>query len=432
MSFSVEVFQNEYLAEGATQVHAIVKATSTGGQGLAATADKVVVLVVDTSGSMQAPATKIRSARRSAAAAVELLPDGTLFAVVAGDREATCIYPTSGYGLARADQATRSEAAKVAARLEADGGTAISTWIDLVRELVEPYPTAIRLAYLLTDGRNESERPEALDAALGRATGVFQCDARGVGADWSVRELRRISSALLGDVGRIATPDEMEKDFRDFMDRAIGRTIADVRLRVWAPEGSKVDLLSQVAPTIEDLTTKADPVPPLSWNYPTGAWAGNESRDYHLCVDVPPGDVGDDKLAARISLVVGDAVVSQGLVKSIWTDDVDLSTRINRQVARYTHQEDLAQYVDEGLEALEDGDLDTATEKFERVMQLAEKAGREDVLKAMSNLVEIDGDTVQIKPDRAQDTINEVGDISFRTVRVEGEDSGSSQERDDS
>ncbi len=418
MTFTVEVFQNEYLAEGASKVDAIAKVTATGGPKLTTAAEKAVVLAVDVSGSMHTPRSKILSARKSAATALQLLPDGTLFALVAGNHFAQCVYPRSGQ-LCRANPETRAEAVHAATRLDAGGGTAISTWIDEVRQLVEPHEDAIRLAYLLTDGKNESERPEVLEEALTRAAGSFQCDARGVGPDWAVDELRRISSALLGDVNRIAEPSEMEADFREFMNRAIGKTIPDVRLRVWTPKGATIDLLSQVAPTIDDLTAKGEFVPPLSCDFPTGAWAGQETRDYHLRVDVPPGEIGDEKLAGRVTLLVGDDVVGQGLVKAIWTEDRELSTRIDREVAHYTNQEQLAEYVDEGFEALKKGDDDTATAKFQRVVELAQETGREELLEAISGVVDLDGPTVRIRPGWTNDSKNEVVVVTGRTRPIE-------------
>ena len=55
-----------------------------------------------------------------------------------------------------------------------------------------------------------------------------------------MQELRQITSALLGEVDIIKSPDEMEDDFRAFLERAIGKSVADVRLRLWAPKGSTV------------------------------------------------------------------------------------------------------------------------------------------------------------------------------------------------
>ena len=94
-------------------------------------------------------------------------------------------------------------------------------------------------------------------------------------------------------------------------------------------------------------------------------------RDYHVAISVPPGGVGDEMLAGRVSLVVDGEVVSQSLVKAIWTDDVAASTRINPQVAHYTGQVELAAAIAEGLEARQAGDDATATTRFGRAAQLA-------------------------------------------------------------
>jgi len=420
-TFSARVFQNEFLPEGATEVNAVVTVTSTGGDGAASpsTVEKAVLLIVDTSGSMEAPNSKIRAARKAAATACAMLPDGTWFALVAGADAAQCVYPYDG-PLVRADSRTRAEAADVAAQLVGGGGTAISTWLDLARQLFEPHAGAIRLAYLLTDGENR-EPAEEFQAAIDRATGVFQCDARGVGADWHVKELRQITSALLGEVDIITSPEDMDDDFRAFLERAIGKSVADVRLRLWAPKGSTVRFVKQVAPTIEDLTAKAQPLDALTYEYPTGAWSGDESRDYHVYVDVPPANVGDEKLAARVSLMVGADAVSQGLVRAVWTDDDALSTRINAQVAHYTGQAELAEAIQEGLQARKDGDIDTATIKLGRAVQLAAESGNEGTMKVLRKVVEVTDEatgTVKVKRNVEKLDEMELDTRSTRTVQV--------------
>jgi hypothetical protein len=420
MSFTVTAYQNEYLPDGGTEVHAIVTVTSGGGAVVSADVAKVVVLIVDTSGSMTEPASKIRAARKAAATAVELLPDGTRFAVISGHEEAELAYPPRK-ALAMADEHARTEAVQAIKRLEAGGGTAISTWIDLARELCEAEPGAIRLAYLLTDGRNQSERREQLEAALRRAAGVFQCDARGVGAAWDVAELRLITSSLLGEVDIIETPDRMDDDFREFLERAIGKNVGDVRLRMWTPKGSTIRFVRQVAPSIEDLTASRVDVDALTGDYPTGAWAGEESRDYHVCVDVPPGAVGDEKLAARVSVAIGDEVVTPALVRAVWTDDEALSTRLNHHVAHYTGQAELADAIQSGLEARKSGDEAGATLKLGRAVQLAHEAGNEGTVRLLRSVVDVeDPATGTVRLKRNVETLDEMAldTRSTRTVRV--------------
>jgi hypothetical protein len=150
-----------------------------------------------------------------------------------------------------------------------------------------------------------------------------------------------------------------------------------------------VRFLRQVSPEVDDLTDRATQVNPLTRDYPTGAW-GAGTREYHLCIDVVPGPVGAEKLAARVSLVVGDDVRSDAKVRAVWTEDPDLSTRINGVVAHYTGQAELARAVQEGLEARRAGDEATASTLLGRAAQLAAEADDEGTLRRLAKVVEID------------------------------------------
>src|SRR5208283_5519574 len=116
---------------------------------------------------------------------------------------------------------------------------------------------------------------------------------------------------------------------------------------------------------VRDVTGVQTCALPLVASYPTGAW-GEESRDYHLCIRVQPHEVGEEMLAGRVSLIVDGQEVSQALVKAIWTDDEQLSTRINRQVAHYTGQAELAEAIQEGLRARKEGDAGSAAARLGR------------------------------------------------------------------
>ncbi|CAM5660292.1 hypothetical protein SANTM175S_03294 [Streptomyces antimycoticus] len=84
-------------------------------------------------------------------------------------------------------------------------------------------------------------------------------------------------------------------------------------------------------------------------------------------------------LAARISLVqpppegVGSppSPLAQGLVRAVWTADLAVSTAMNPQVAHYTGQAELAQVIQQGMNARKSGDAEQATAKLGRAVQLA-------------------------------------------------------------
>lgn len=418
--FRLECFQNEFLAEGAQEVNAVVTVTASGsgasGDAAGGGAGSVEVIVIDTSGSMGGA--KIRAAREATSAAVAAIDDGVRFAVVSGDNSARVIYPPNG-GLATSSSQTRFEAQRATDQLQASGGTAIGSWLNLITSLVRNEP-GIKHAILLTDGKDEHESPETLAQAVAAAKGIFQCDCRGVGTDWVVSELRTIATGLLGSVDIVADPAGLAADFEAMMGQAMGKSLADVNLRLWTPQGAGISFVKQVSPDLLDLTDRRVVVNPLTGEYPTGAW-GDESRDYHFCVHVNAGAVGDEMLAARVSLVVNGQVAGQALVKAVWTDDTALSTKINRQVAHYTGQAELADAIAEGLEARKQGDMETATTKLGRAVQLATASGNTDTAKLLAKVVDVeDPATGKV---RMKSTVAEADEMtldtrSTKTVRV--------------
>lgn len=393
--FQVEVYQNEYLPQGAAEVNAIVTVTSTGSgssSGVVAAGGSqpaAEVIIIDTSGSMHHPPTKLAEAKRATAAAIDTLRDGTLFAVVAGTDIAELVYPPK-LGMRPASMITREEAKRAVNALRADGGTAMGEWLLLAKELFATQSGQLRHAILLTDGQNVHERPKKLERILANVNGLFVCDCRGVGTDWEVKELRRISDTLLGTVDIVANPEGLEADFRTMTSNAMDKEVADVALRLWTPQGATVKFVKQVEPSLSDLTDRRVDSAPRSGDYPTGAW-GSESRDYHVCVQVAPAAVGDKMLAARVSLVAsgtGD-VLGKGQVVAVWTDDTALSTKISPEVAHYTGQAELASAIEEGLEAQRSGNIETATAKLGRAVALAHESGHEDTAKLLAKVVDV-------------------------------------------
>ncbi|WP_030757149.1 MULTISPECIES: VWA domain-containing protein [unclassified Streptomyces] len=430
--FSVEVYQNEFLPEGGRDVHAIVTVTATGGAAAtrAPVADgtAAVVLMVDCSGSMEYPPEKMRGAREATAAAVDTLRDGTAFAVIAGTHVAKEVYPGQGR-LAVADAATRAQAKEALRGLSSGGGTAIGTWLRLADGLLRGSTAAIRHGVLLTDGRNEHEEPAVLRATLDACAGRFTCDARGVGTDWDVKEVTGIAHALLGSADIVADPAHLAEDFTRMMENVMGKEVADVALRLWTPVGVEIQYVKQVAPVLQDLTDRRTEAGPRAGDYPTGSW-GDESREYHVCVRVPTATVGQEMLAARATLVLPatagapqekPTVLAQGLVRAVWTNDLAASTAINAQVAHYTGQAELAEAIQQGLEARKMGDVGGATAKLGRAVQLASSSGNADTARLLAKVVDVVdavAGTVRLKAKVADADEMTLDTRSTQTVRV--------------
>ncbi|MBY8857742.1 VWA domain-containing protein [Nocardia sp. CA2R105] len=418
---SVVVDQNQYLAEGADTVDAVVTVESGAQFAVAAPArERVEIIIIDCSGSMAA-GDRFAGARAATLAALDEMPDGTLFAIVKGTHVGEVVFPARG-PLQRADPESRTAARHALDTLRPYGGTAMGMWLGVARQIAGQYPGAMAHAILLTDGKNEHEEPAHLLDEIRQSAGLFTCDCRGVGTNYVVAELRTVASGLLGSVDVVKQGSELTADFQALTQASMGRTIPELTLRVWTPAGAAVRFVKQVAPTIEDLSDRRRETAAQVGEYPLGSW-GAEERDYHVQVRLDPAAPGREKLAARISVVAGEEVVGQGLVKAVWTTDNELSARISRRVAHYTGQAELAEAVQEGLSARKEGDVHTATAKLQRAVELAAESGNEGTAKLLRGVVEVDDHTGTVRLRSDVDTFDEMAldARSTKTARVRKE-----------
>jgi von Willebrand factor type A C-terminal domain/von Willebrand factor type A domain len=451
--FDATVHQNPYLALGETVVHAIVgfaaeepePSAGTGGRP----SDAVEVIAIDCSASMASPPGKLQLAQAAAGEAIDRLRDGTWFAIVAGTSFARVVYPpqrfdqdTSAFNpsLARTSGSTRQAAKQAVMRLAANGGTAISSWLALSRRLFEAAPDAIHHATLLTDGNNESEDGSSLTAELQRCAGEFTCDCLGlkVGAEGTV--LRTITGALLGRSEIVTSPERLDAVLASIAARASSKLAGGVELHVLTPPGGGVKFINQVTPEIASLTEtvawrqpygrdvewrtvqELDRRRPLLSAYPIAAWASGEEREYHVCLFVRPPEVGegDELKAGGVSLVLNGSSVSQASVRVLWTDD-ERSTQVDRVVAHYIDQEELATSIEEGLEARRAGDHRSAIQRLGRAAQLAQRIGSEHSIRLLERVVHIEDaeqGRVRLRSDVSSQDEIKLDTGSRRTVRL--------------
>ena len=420
--FTATVYQNEFLPDGGTDVHAIVtvNCTGAGAAGQSGSGDAGEIIIVDTSGSMGRDG--VQAAAYAAQTALDQILDGVWFAVISGNDRAQLAFPPSAEPvMVKMDPYTRQAAKDAVSRFYADGGTAMGTWLRLASRVFATVPSLTQKhAILLTDGENQHESPEVLTATIEAVTGQFQCDCRGVGVAWQVDEVRRIATALLGTVDIIPAPDQLAAEFSSLIQKAMSKGVATADMRVWAPQGAQVLFVRQVAPTVDDLTSRRTEVNALTGAYPTGSW-GDESRDYHVAIRLAAKGIGQEQLAARVQLAIGDQVVAQGLVKALWSADEALTTRISPEVAHYTGQTELADAIQEGLAAKAAGDTATATTKLGRAVQLAAQTGNEEATTRLRKVVDIDDqDTGTVRLKRSVEKADEMAldTASTKTTRV--------------
>jgi hypothetical protein len=281
----------------------------------------------------------------------------------------------------------------------------------------------------LTDGENDEDGDAKLEAELARCAGIFEVESRGVGDAYRPDQLRLIQQGLGGSIDIIKQPEDLSADFAEILDRATQLAMSDVALQIWTPVGTRLGMVKQFGTEILDLSGKLQPGPNArTQRVPTGNW-GEETRDFHLVLQLDPsavGKVGDTKLCARVSLVYKQSGVENeikldagGQVLAVWTDDEKQSAVINPQVASYTGQAELAQKIQEGIKALEGGDEVKATAALQRANQLAEQTGHEGTQKLIRKLADVDDrGTLKIKKNVDKMDIVELDTRSTRTART--------------
>ena len=277
------------------EVNAIVTVTAPPGAALGPPV-RAEVVIVDRSGSMDGPPAKMAAAREAVANALDRLPDGTLFAVVAGNSEATLLYPTGGtIALARADARSRAEARGAVAALGAQGATEMSRWLGLARRLLAAAPEGNRHAVLFADGRNAGGDVGLVERELDAGAPVYRCDCLGLGPDAGWDDLRRIAEGLHGSFAVVAEPSDLAFEVGELIDRSLARPGLDARLRVQVDDGTEVRLARPVAPAVgTPAARRGGPRPPTRLDDHTvevivGEWAGR-STDVLLCLAVPVPD----------------------------------------------------------------------------------------------------------------------------------------------
>jgi von Willebrand factor type A C-terminal domain/von Willebrand factor type A domain len=405
MPFKIEAFQNRYLPPGQTRADAILQVTAPADAS-SKDGQLVVGFIVDKSGSMGGD--RIEGVKGAVWRAIAMLDATAWFFVVAFDSSAQIVV--------RETQATpqnKQAAANALSSLMAAGGTAMSSGLSAARQIFARAPDAIRQAVFLTDGKNESEQASYVAEELKRCEGIFQCDCWGVGTDWQVGEVQEIARELLGKASIVPDAAGIDAAFGAAIQKANSRALKDVALRLWTPLGAEVVFVKQVNPTIEELTSKGRAVSAQVKEYRTGAWSPGESRDFHVAVDVRPGNVDEEVLAGRPSMSYlapgpGGAWVQQedktteGRLFAQWTAEGSLTSRIDDHVAHYTGQDELANAIQAGLEQREKGNDAAATQLLGKAVQIAHASNNAGATQRLAKVVEVvdpQNGTVRLKKD---------------------------------
>jgi len=379
--FTLSVGHNRWMEPGKTALTVALTVTSRTGAGPAG--DVAEVIVIDRSGSMTGA--KLREAKRAAKAALDVVRDGALFAVVAGGYEAVPQYPRDGT-LARADPATRRAATAAIATMRSGSSTETGVWLRAAADLLATRPGVIGHVLLLTDGL-VTQNPESFHRDLEYCRGKFGCDSVGIGLDWSPAQLAAIAERFQGRFKFCERLDELPAYFAEISARAMSKATDDVELIVYAPKGTQLASMDQMGPVV-DLVPGMRALSDRSWAFPLAAW-GAEEREYILGLRLPETRTGLRR-SGQIELCVGGETAAEAEFDAVWTENQSLFVAIDPKVAALTGQLELSEEIGRILAAMRAGDYDTATYAVARAYDRADEGGFEGMKDTLARIAEID------------------------------------------
>jgi thioredoxin-like negative regulator of GroEL len=114
--------------------------------------------------------------------------------------------------------------------------------------------------------------------------------------------------------------------------------------------------------------------------------------------------------------------IAEARILAVWTDDEAKTAKIDRVVAHYTGQAELAQSIQEGLDARNRGDAEQATALLGRAVKIAHESGNEATAKLLRNVVEVEDaekGTVRLKGGVTKEAEMMLETRSTKTARLE-------------
>lgn len=426
LRFSLEVFGTEDLSFDAKRLDVLLTVRGRIDAEAPPAPDRnpfAEVLVMDRSLSM-ASAGKIGEAKRAAYAAVDALPDGAYLAVVAGNQEASVLFPVAG-GLVRVDPAVRHAAKERIRGLTPRGGTRIGRWLRRAEELFATVDADIvRHAALYTDGRNEHESADELGAALETCANRFVCDARGLGEDWDHAELLRITEALHGEAGAVIEVSDLAEDFTALMAKVRRLVTPRVHLGLHLNERFRLGFVRQSRPIAVDLTALARH-DGQDVQVPLGSWA-EETREYRLSLQVDPEqlDVGVLIRALRVTVLAETADGSREprsdtlSVKARRLATTDTPAPLPAPLTAEERGYDLSMAMRACAKAFMDKRFDAADRELREALRLARALGATERLRLLESLAVVGADGRPAVDHRKRALIQQSGVESTHTGPV--------------
>jgi Ca-activated chloride channel homolog len=386
--FHITAYTNPYLRLEQNSMQAVLSLNVDADLPIAP-APLALAIALDHSGSMEGP--KMRAARDGAIKVVQALDEQMLLLVVIFNENARVVF-----GPVLANDENKRRAILQLQMVHAMGGTRMSNALNAIVENLGQQRNYVTKVLFLTDGRNEGEQRQQLNQAIERCQRAqMSISAWGVGTDWDAAELRAMADSTHGTADIIPSPNQVGPTFIAAFREMRRTALTQTRLQLWTPNGVKVQRIQQVFPNLVPLGLEQDPANPRQVIIGLGSFAAGAQYEYLVDLTVPIYAPGQQFLMLRPSVkyLVGGRDEAEeksersGWVFVQWTEDHALAARIEQHIAHYTNQEELAQAIKAGQEALAQGDREKATRLLGQALAISERTRNEHITRLLSTIV---------------------------------------------
>jgi hypothetical protein len=359
--------------------------------------NNVVILVVDTSGSMGDPSTnpnetKLTEAKREAGRFINSLPENFRLAVISGDSDANVIVGPNQ---------PRSEAITAIRRLSASGGTNIDSWVDKTVAVIRTLePECLVQAVFLTDGQQFEPRIPNLDRSIAAAKGLFDCYAIGFGQGINYDTLNKL--ATLNGAMYSATDGDLGAVFQEIQQSASTK-VAKFNLVLQHEDWISIETVDEFFPQALSRTFQKPQEPNTDGQWTTiidlGQFGAGESKEYLITVslaNVPAGD-GDGYLLFTAFVANGSIPVSDSVdVEFAWSADKGETARLrDAGVTKVIADVTTRKLIRAGLDIAGE-DPGEATKRLQEGYDAAVASGNEETKRLIVDMG-YDPDTKQLK-----------------------------------
>ena len=265
--------------------------------------------------------------------------------------------------------------------LRAEGTTSMGRGLDYALKAFQKRSNAIRRVLLLSDGEQQGDESIKRVYEVARRIDQVggQIEAWGIGHQWNEEELRKIAELTGGSAAVIPSPNQIGGTIEALLEDVVATPAQDVNLIFRTPKMYEILEVNQVYPNITP--AQANKISQQEFVIPLGTVTGQGAKILVRIQGVErPAGLSVRAIKPELRYTRNGQTITEPLAQSCWAfvkwvrDPKEIQPR-DPIVARYRGEEEVLKLQQEGLNALDAGDINLATARLTAALNAAQQTG---------------------------------------------------------